>query len=153
MTNRLYSFEDSGHVAVKHEPMCDNPSCMFCVGGLFACTRCGSFEGATTMHCPGVEMTEEQRDLVYKADLDFRDGEWIRAAVSPYCPMGTRVTMEAFRLLKRCGFSHLLTIHRNTVPGTNRTIIELSGSLEPKQIETMSNLLSDYREYYKEDFA
>ncbi|HET9144098.1 HD domain-containing protein [Actinophytocola sp.] len=89
------TFEQSGHVAVSHEPgSCpdgeDGRSCMFCDGGLFACERCNSFEGATTTHCPGERMTAEQHDAVYAGDLDYRrradgTGEWLPVG-SPHTP-------------------------------------------------------------------
>lgn len=52
-------------------------SCQFCAGGLFACDACGSFEGATTSECPGVQMTADQADAVYAGTLDFRDDAWV----------------------------------------------------------------------------
>ena len=61
--------------------------CMFCDGGLFACSVCDSFEGATTTQCPGVKMTGEQADMVYNGELDYRHGQWIEAE-SFYCPGG-----------------------------------------------------------------
>lgn len=73
--------EESGHVdyvcTTEHED--GGWSCQFCAGGLFACARCGSFEGATTTHCPGVRMTAEQHDAVYAGELDYRAGEWVKA--------------------------------------------------------------------------
>lgn len=52
-------------------------TCQFCAGGLFACSVCASFEGATTTHCPGYDMDYEQRDDVYEGRRDFRWGRWI----------------------------------------------------------------------------
>ena len=66
-----------GHVAMECD--CDNIGCMFCDGGLFACTVCGSFEGATTTDCPGrrIHLTDE----VYAGRLDYRIingvGSWV----------------------------------------------------------------------------
>ena len=59
--------------------------CMFCDGGLFACTVCGSFEGACTTECPGRRMTETEADAVYDGTLDYRDGAW-RGVPSLACP-------------------------------------------------------------------
>lgn len=82
---------DSGHVDYVcpggHD---DGRACMFCDGGLFACARCDSFEGATTTHCPGRKMTADQHDAVYAGDLDFRrkadgSGWWVRVG-SPHTP-------------------------------------------------------------------
>lgn len=74
---------DDGHVPFNCR--CDRTACMFCDGGLFACTRCASFEGATTTECPGESMTKEQQDSVYAGTLDFRDGEW-RPVASRHSP-------------------------------------------------------------------
>lgn len=68
---------DDGHVAFVCK--CDRTACMFCDGGLFACARCGSFEGATTTQCPGEQMTADQVDAVYAGTLDYRDGAWAQA--------------------------------------------------------------------------
>lgn len=56
---------------------CDRCGCMWCDGGLECCRVCGSFEGATTTHCPGEDMYAEKSDDVYAGLLDFRDGQWI----------------------------------------------------------------------------
>jgi hypothetical protein len=83
-----------GHIAVKHTN-CEATNCMFCEGGLFACTVCGSFEGATTTDCPGWDfrgvtvrstkaasgIEETLDDLVYAGQLDYRwDEGWVQAA-------------------------------------------------------------------------
>jgi len=60
--------------------------CMFCEGGLFACKVCGSFEGATTTHCPGERMTAEQSEAVYAGTLDYRDGAWREGECSTHTP-------------------------------------------------------------------
>lgn len=52
-------------------------TCQFCNGGLFSCTECGSFEGATTTHCPGYRMSEQTCDWVYDGSVDYRWGKWI----------------------------------------------------------------------------
>ena len=53
----------------------DHP-CQFCDGGLFACSVCGAFEGATPDDCPGEQMTYEQSGKVYAGKLNYRDGAW-----------------------------------------------------------------------------
>jgi hypothetical protein len=68
--------DPDGHVAIKHDRTCERPYCMFCDGGLFACSVCGCLEGSTPDECPGVRMTEEQIDAVYGGRLNFRGGEW-----------------------------------------------------------------------------
>lgn len=63
----------------EYKCICRRSGCMFCDGGLFACSVCDSFEGATTTECPGREMTQEEMDRVYAGTLDFRDGAWVNA--------------------------------------------------------------------------
>jgi hypothetical protein len=66
-----------GHVQYVCNGACDGrPGCQFCDGGLFACTRCGAFEGATPDDCPGKTMTPEQSDQVYAGTLNYRDVAW-----------------------------------------------------------------------------
>lgn len=68
----------SGHIAFECDPRSHDDggwTCQFCAGGLFACARCGSFEGATTTHCPGRMMTAKEHDAVYAGTLDYRAGE------------------------------------------------------------------------------
>lgn len=64
------SREQTGHT------MCDGQACMWCDGGLEYCKVCGSFEGATTTHCPGAQMDRFTIDKVYTTDLDFVNGSW-----------------------------------------------------------------------------
>lgn len=61
--------------------------CMFCDGGLTACTVCGAFEGATTTQCPGYQVTHDQWNEVYAGTLDYRHGQWVQAE-SVYSPGG-----------------------------------------------------------------
>lgn len=70
---------------VKRECTCNAVGCMFCDGGLFECTACRSFEGATTTECPGVPMNADQIDRVYEGLLDYFDGRWHERA-SRYSP-------------------------------------------------------------------
>lgn len=85
------SFEESGHVALTHDPHYHDDDlgagvgCMFCDGGLFACTRCDSFEGMTTTHCPGRGWGEDVGTAIYDGKLDYRDGEWVDVG-SPHTP-------------------------------------------------------------------
>jgi len=73
--------DPSGHVFVVHERGYHDSDytcspCMFCEGGLSACSVCGAFEGAWPDECPGEQMTAEQVDAVYAGRLNFRDGAW-----------------------------------------------------------------------------
>lgn len=62
-------------------------SCQFCAGGLWACTECGGFEGSMPTQCPKVDMSSQQRDLVYTGKADYRGGGWTQD-VSYYSPNG-----------------------------------------------------------------
>jgi hypothetical protein len=73
------------HTPIKHES-CEQTHCMFCDDGLFGCSVCGSFEGATTTHCPGRQMYAEYGDRVYRGEVDFRDGEWREGECSRHTP-------------------------------------------------------------------
>jgi hypothetical protein len=70
---------NDGHVEVACDGVdChDGRGCMFCVGGLFACRVCDSFEGATTTFCPGRPLTKKECDAVYAGELDYRAGAWV----------------------------------------------------------------------------
>lgn len=57
---------------------CVEPGCQFCDGGLGWCTECDGFEGTLPTHCPGVKMTDEQKESVWRHKLDFVDGKWNR---------------------------------------------------------------------------
>lgn len=57
---------------------CNRTACMFCDGGLSACTVCGGFEGSLPTHCPGAEMGQFTEQKVYTTDLDFVNGAWVR---------------------------------------------------------------------------
>ena len=68
---------------MKHEwkPVCSGCECSgcgWCDGGLECCVMCGSFEGATTTHCPGAQMDPFTARRVYDSDLDFVNGQWCR---------------------------------------------------------------------------
>lgn len=57
---------------------CNTPGCMFCDGGLGACTVCGGFEGTLTTECCGRQLTSEEEDRIYKqGNLDFKNGQWV----------------------------------------------------------------------------
>lgn len=109
------TLEESGHVAY----VCDSDHddgrshCQFCDGGLFSCTRCGSFEGMTTTHCPGRRMTGDEGDAVYAGKLDFRreapesadgpnSGMWVHIG-SPHTPNRGWVMSGAFEYLDESG--------------------------------------------------
>lgn len=63
---------------VQYICKCQREACQFCDGGLFACTVCGGFEGTLTTECCGRKLTEEEEDRIYnKANLDFKNGQWV----------------------------------------------------------------------------
>ena len=54
---------------------CDGAgSCTYCT--LFVCSICGGAEGDLPTHCPGVKLTEEQRQNIVDVKLDFINGKW-----------------------------------------------------------------------------
>lgn len=61
-----------------YECKCKRAYCMFCEGGLSYCTSCGGAEGSLPTECPGVPISEEHQQLIYKSTLDFRDGQWMQ---------------------------------------------------------------------------
>lgn len=73
-----------GHMLLVHArgecPSHNDPDyprdCMFCDGGLSACTVCHAFEGAWPDECPGEPMTADQVDEVYAGQINYRDGQW-----------------------------------------------------------------------------
>ncbi|QDF18743.1 hypothetical protein SEA_SCENTAE_23 [Gordonia phage SCentae] len=72
----------------------DGRPCMFCDGGLFACSVCGSFEGATTTQCPKRRLTGDESDKVYAGALDYRNGQWLDGVESFYSPGGYRQLLD-----------------------------------------------------------
>ncbi len=83
------------HVAYVCPGNCFDRVCQFCDGGLFACSVCGAFEGATTTDCLGEKVDGDTWDRVYDGDLDFRDGEWVDEG-SPHSP-NSAVRQQAIR--------------------------------------------------------
>lgn len=68
--------------AIEHDwftPQCSREciGCQWCAGGLEMCRLCGAFEGATTTHCPQVQVGADTWDKVYAGQLDYRFGRWI----------------------------------------------------------------------------
>lgn len=57
---------------------CDCGECYFCRSELPICDVCGGFEGTLTTECCGRRLTSEEETRIYnKANLDFRDGQWV----------------------------------------------------------------------------
>lgn len=89
----------SQHIALVCK--CHETACQFCDGGLFACVRCGSFEGATTTECPGEQIIRYKSDAVYEGRLDYVGGKWVWGACSPHSPQwcnspGGKAEMQAY---------------------------------------------------------
>ncbi len=78
MTKKSEYEDKSGHVDSACTPRCDDAvdNCMVC--NLFACKVCNCFEGSLPTQCPGTNVEEEHQQLIYKATLDFREGQWVR---------------------------------------------------------------------------
>lgn len=69
-----------GREHVYRQCNCFRYGCIFCDGGLSACTVCHGFEGTLTTECCGRPLTEDEEDRIYtKANLDYKDGKWLDA--------------------------------------------------------------------------
>lgn len=96
--------DDDGHVLLVHPPghhdgdLDSGVHCMFCEGGLSACTVCGAFEGAWPDQCPGEPMTAYVSDSVYAGSLNYRDGAWRAEACQVRRPAEERLTEAGYRL-------------------------------------------------------
>lgn len=84
--------DDTGHTDVTCD--CYRSGCNFCDGGLWACDVCGGLEGSMPSKCPGKQMTNEQRDAVYRGCLDYRDTGWVEDTASRFCPRGLRAQID-----------------------------------------------------------
>ena len=51
-------------------------TCFGCTLGI--CKRCRAMEGGLATECPGVPISVDEMDAIYKGDLDFIDGRWIQ---------------------------------------------------------------------------
>lgn len=60
-----------------HECDCHQPGCMFCDGALGLCTVCDGFEGTLTTHCCNRQLSQEEKDEIYKGNRDFVNGGWV----------------------------------------------------------------------------
>jgi hypothetical protein len=94
-----------GHVPLVHEN-CDLYACQFCDGGLFACTVCDAFEGATPDQCPGRRMTIAESGAVYRGRLNFRDGRWRQECCAVMRPIHDKAGFMA-----DMGYVHIETEH------------------------------------------
>lgn len=47
-------------------------------GGLSHCKICGGLEGSLTTDCPGEMLSYEQDQKVYKGEVDFVNGQWVK---------------------------------------------------------------------------
>jgi hypothetical protein len=77
-----------------HRCHCNHEGCQFCDGGLRVCDLCLGVEGSLPTDCPGVDMTENQRDDIYAGKLDFR-------AAKGWCkPDGTGCSMGDMSIIQ-----------------------------------------------------
>ena len=60
-----------------YECKCNKTGCMFCDGGLGACTVCGGFEGTLSTECAGRELHPNTLNAIWKGHIDYRDGRWV----------------------------------------------------------------------------
>lgn len=93
--------------------------CMFCAGGLTACTRCGGFEGAMPTQCPGETMVREVYDAVYAGTVDYRDGQWVNKP-SLNCPSGWVERCKAHGFYWECSQGHPNAVTKCVVCGELR---------------------------------
>ena len=77
------------HIYEKHENCSQPGQCMICDGGLALCTVCGCLEGSLSTHCPGYDCYRECGDAIYKGEIDYLDGEWVKQS-SPHSPASYR---------------------------------------------------------------
>lgn len=91
-----------GHIRFVCNGQHTTPYCQWCDGGLVACRVCFGSEGALPTECPGVMMTHEQRNDVYREHLDFVNGAWVEywwtCKAEPYqsaAPFAFRVAYRA----------------------------------------------------------
>lgn len=76
-----------GHKLYKCKGNCEY-GCQFCDGGLGACSVCGAIEGSLTQDCPGVEVSKERQQQVYKQGWDYVEGlGWHQNTI----PVGERI--------------------------------------------------------------
>lgn len=61
------------HMRHHCAPTCEG--CVYCVGGLMHCTRCGGSEGELPSDCPGLTMTSQERKDVMRGILNYTDRE------------------------------------------------------------------------------
>jgi hypothetical protein len=60
--------------------------CPICDGGLSCCIDCGGLEGGLPSECPGVQMSYDRGQAVYRGQVDFVDGRWQSGKISKYSP-------------------------------------------------------------------
>lgn len=65
------------HKFDRCKPDCDDPYCNICQGGLALCSVCRLYEGGLTTECPGVPVSADDSDRIYRGEVDFRDGQWV----------------------------------------------------------------------------
>lgn len=67
MAKKEHVYEVHINCAAQHCPICD--------GGLAWCTVCVAGEGELTTECAGRKLTPDEKDLVMKGSIDFKDGK------------------------------------------------------------------------------
>ncbi len=61
--------DTGGHVWFVCEQPCRLAHCIYCVGGLASCTRCGASEGELLAHCPGFLLSQETKEACYSGNV------------------------------------------------------------------------------------
>jgi len=66
------------HIFEDHKDGCPSEGhCMVCDGGLGVCTVCKCFEGSLATECPGIKVSAEWQNEIYKGRIDFRNERWV----------------------------------------------------------------------------
>lgn len=65
------------HIYERHVN-CHTENCIICDGGLSICTVCGCIEASLPTHCPGFNCWATHGQAIYKGEIDFVNGKWIK---------------------------------------------------------------------------
>lgn len=60
---------------------CHKDWCSVCRNQQKVCTVCGAWDKEQAAHCPGYQLPQVKKDLIYYGDLDFKDGKWVDGLV------------------------------------------------------------------------
>lgn len=78
------SISQTTHIWYVCPANCDQPYCAYCQGGLATCVVCGASECELPTTCPGVKLSEDQKQLICNRLADYVNGEWHMLQALPY---------------------------------------------------------------------